>query len=215
MSGVMLVAGESSGDVLGARLAAELKNHRPELRLWGIGGEGMRKAGVECFADSSVLSVMGYWDALLRTPAILVLRRRLLDEIARRRPSLFIGIDAPDFNLNIAARARAMGIKTVQYGSPSVWMWRRNRIKKIRRAVDEVWCLFSFETKSYEQSWCSGAICRPSGGAERTDKPKSGATAFESSGKFPNYRLTSRQSSGRVALSSAFVGENHGFTSRR
>ena len=107
MSGVMLVAGESSGDVLGARLAAELKNHRPELRLWGIGGEGMRKAGVECFADSSVLSVMGYWDALLRTPAILVLRRRLLDEIARRRPSLFIGIDAPDFNLNIAARARA------------------------------------------------------------------------------------------------------------
>ena len=152
MSGVMLVAGESSGDVLGARLAAELKNHRPELRLWGIGGEGMRKAGVECFADSSVLSVMGYWDALLRTPAILVLRRRLLDEIARRRPSLFIGIDAPDFNLNIAARARAMGIKTVQYGSPSVWMWRRNRIKKIRRAVDEVWCLFSFETKSYEQS---------------------------------------------------------------
>ena len=81
-----------------------------------------------------------------------MLRRRLLDEIARRRPSLFIGIDAPDFNLNIAARARAMGIKTVQYGSPSVWMWRRNRIKKIRRAVDEVWCLFSFETKSYEQS---------------------------------------------------------------
>ena len=171
MSDIILVAGESSGDLLGAHLANEIKNSFPHLRLFGIGGERMKAAGVKCFAESSELSVMGYWDVLLRATKILSLRRNLLNEISRRRPSLFIGIDAPDFNLNIAKCARKMGIKTVQYGSPSVWMWRRNRVEKISQAVDEVWCLFPFETKIYDQNdVCARFVGHPAALMAPSDK---------------------------------------------
>ena len=144
-----MAAGESSGDRLGGALAAELLRRRPELRIAGIGKDAMKNAGVEIFAPCGALSVMGYWDAAAGLPAILSLRRRLLAEIRRRRPRLFIGIDAPDFNLTVAPKARGWGVKTVQYTSPSVWMWRRGRIAKISRAVDEVWCLFPFEPEVY------------------------------------------------------------------
>ena len=150
MTDVMLACGESSGDKLGGELAAELLSKQPSLRIAGVGMEMMRKPGVEIIASGDVLSVMGYVDVLPRLPSILSLRHTLLKEIRRRRPRLFIGIDAPDFNLRIAAEARAMGVKTVQYVSPSVWMWRRERIHKIARAVDAVWCLLPFEPSYYE-----------------------------------------------------------------
>ena len=148
----MLVAGESSGDALGGELAAQLKKHRPKLRLCGVGGEKMHVAGVDCFADSGILSAMGYWDVMLRLPAIISLRRRVLAEIKKNPPTLFVGIDTPEFNLSIASYARHRGAKTVQYVSPSLWAWRRERIKKIERVIHEVWCLLPFEPHCYEKS---------------------------------------------------------------
>ncbi len=152
MTDSVMASGEASGDRLGAALAAELRILRPSVRIAGIGGDAMRRAGVEIFADRAPLSVMGYWDAARRLPQILSLRRRLVSEILRRRPRLFVGVDAPDFNLGAAARARAAGIKTAQYVSPSVWMWRGGRIRKIAHAADAVWCLFPFETAYYKNS---------------------------------------------------------------
>ena len=111
MTDIVMASGEASGDRLGGALAAELLRLRPSLKIAGVGGEAMRRAGVEILADCAPLSVMGYWDAALRLPQILSLRRRLLSVLTRRRPRLFVGIDAPDFNLGVAARARAAGIK--------------------------------------------------------------------------------------------------------
>ena len=144
MSDIVMAAGEESGVRLGGALAAELLRRRPDLRIAGLGGGAMEEAGVEVFAPCGALSVMGYWDAAARLPAVLSLRRRLLSEIRRRRPRLFIGIDAPDFNLTVAPAAREFGAKAAQYTAPSVWMWRRGRAERIRRAVDEVWCLLPF-----------------------------------------------------------------------
>lgn len=152
MTEVMLAAGEASGDRLGASLAHSLKSLLPDVHISGIGGARMRDAGMEIFASGDPLAVMGYWDAALRLPKILALRRRLIEEALRRRPRLFVGIDAPDFNLGVARRLRAAGIKTAQYVSPSVWMWRASRIEKIRRAADAVWCLFPFEPAAYDSS---------------------------------------------------------------
>ena len=152
MTDILMSAGEMSGDRLGGALAAALLQKRPDLTVAGIGGEMMRRAGVEIVADFAPLSVMGYWDAARRLPQILSLRRRFIAEINRRRPKLFIGIDAPDFNLGVAAHARAAGAKTAQYVGPSVWMWRAGRVHKVARAVDEVWCLFPFEPPCYKNS---------------------------------------------------------------
>lgn len=153
MTDIVMASGEASGDRLGASLAAELRRLRPSVRIAGIGGDAMRRAGVEILADFAPLAVMGYWDAARRLPQILSLRRRLLSEVLlRRRPKLFVGIDAPDFNLGVATRARAAGIKTAQYVSPSVWMWRGDRIHKIARAADAVWCLFPFEPAYYKNA---------------------------------------------------------------
>ena len=146
---LIVAAGEASGDRLGARLVNDLRRWRPSLRVAGVGGANMWAAGVEKIADCQDLAVMGYWDVLGRLPAILRIRRRLLELLRTSRPPLFVGIDAPDFNLGVARRARQWGIGTVQYVSPSVWMWRQNRLAAISRAVDEVWCLFPFELASY------------------------------------------------------------------
>lgn len=151
MSGpsVFLSAGEESGDKLGAALAAELLRIRPDVQLFGVGGRRMAAAGVELLADCAPLSVMGYWDVVKSLPAILAVRRRLLAHIKKSPPALFVGIDAPDFNLPAARVARACGAKSVQYVAPSVWMWRRRRLRTIGRAVDGVWCLLPFEKKAY------------------------------------------------------------------
>ncbi len=163
-------AGEASGDRLGGALAAELRRRRPDLHIAGIGKEAMQNAGVEIIAPSDALSVVGHWDVLGRLPKILALRRRFLAEIRRRQPRLFIGIDAPDFNLGVAAKARGWGIKTAQYVSPSVWMWRGGRTEKISRAADEIWCLFPFEPAAYSGSGAQARFVGHPDAARAVDK---------------------------------------------
>ena len=141
---VVVSAGEPSGDALAAGMIRELRALSPEVSISGIGGPAMRAAGAELIRDFAPLSVMGHWDALRNFPAILSLRGALLSHIRRVRPSLFVGVDAPDFNLGVAAAARKLGARTAQYVSPTVWMWRRDRVAGIARAADEVWCLFPF-----------------------------------------------------------------------
>ena len=109
MTDIVLSAGEPSGDWLGGKLAESLLRLRPDLQIAGLGGNCMRQAGVEMLADCEPLAAMGYWDVAARLPSILRLRRLLLGEIHRRRPKLFVGIDAPDFNLGIAAAAKRAG----------------------------------------------------------------------------------------------------------
>ena len=147
-----IVAGELSGDRLAAGLARSLIRRIPQIEIAGIGGENMRAAGAEILFPCERLAVLGYWDALLRLPSILKLRRRLIRDLLLRRPKIFVGVDAPDFNLGVAARLRANGIRTAHYVSPSVWMWRRERLSKIRRAVDLMLCLFPFEEEIYRRA---------------------------------------------------------------
>ena len=149
---VVVSAGEPSGDALAAGMIRELRALSPDVVVSGVGGPAMRAAGAEVIRDFAPLSVMGHWDALRNLRAILSLRRALLSHIRRARPSLFVGVDAPDFNLGVAESARRSGARTAQYVSPTVWMWRRNRVARIARAADEVWCLFPFEPALYEKS---------------------------------------------------------------
>ena len=140
-----LSAGEVSGDKLAGELARELRRLYPQCQLFGVGGECMRDAGVEIIADYRFLAVMGYWDVLKALPGILAVRRQFLQRLKQTPPTMFIGVDAPDFNLPMARRAKLYGAKTVQYVAPSVWMWRARRLAAIRRAVGAVWCLLPFE----------------------------------------------------------------------
>lgn len=146
---IALCAGEASGDQLGAQLVEELRRRWPQARFYGIGGAHMVAAGVELVAGYQPLAVMGYWDALRSLPAILRLRQRFIRRTQAMRPDIFIGIDAPDFNLGLARRLRRGGSRCIQYVVPSVWMWRRQRLRKISRAVDAVLCLLPFEKPLY------------------------------------------------------------------
>jgi len=142
---VVLVAGEASGDRLGAGLIRALRARHPGLRVSGIAGPLMREAGCEAWHGSDELAVMGLVEVLRDLPR---LRRILLDMEQRLRadpPQVLVGIDAPDFNLRLEQRARQAGIRTVHYVSPSVWAWRPGRVKVIRRACDRVLCLLPFE----------------------------------------------------------------------
>ena len=146
-----MVAGEASGDALGASLIARLKERFPGLRISGVGGAGMIAEGMESLYDMERLSVMGFVEPLKRLPELLSMRRRLVRHFLRSRVDLFIGIDAPDFNLGIARRLHSQGLKTVQYVSPSVWAWRQGRVKGIRRSIDLMLTLFPFESHFYER----------------------------------------------------------------
>jgi lipid-A-disaccharide synthase len=144
-----LVAGEVSGDQLGAALIEALRARLPDAQFVGLAGERMREAGCEALGSSSELAVMGLVEPLRHLPRLLRLRRHLLHSFATRDIDLFIGIDSPAFNLGLARRVRARGIPTAQYVSPQVWAWRKGRVKSIARAVDAVLCLLPFEPKAY------------------------------------------------------------------
>ncbi len=148
---VSIVAGEASGDVLGAGLIQALAVRRPNIEIVGIGGERMKAAGCQSFCPMERLSVMGFIEVLGRYAEIRGLRRRLIQRLLAVRPDVFIGIDAPDFNLPVEAVLRKAGIATVHYVSPQVWAWRRYRIRKIARAVDCMLTLFPFEEAFYNQ----------------------------------------------------------------
>lgn len=146
---IALVAGEASGDLLGAGLIADLQQRFPNARFFGIGGPQMRLAGMDTWHDCSTLSVMGLFEVLRHLPRLWRLRRRLARQLLDRRPDVFIGIDAPDFNLGLERRLKSAGIPTAHYVSPSVWAWREGRAAKIGRSADRVLCLFPMEPPIY------------------------------------------------------------------
>ena len=148
---IALVAGEASGDVLGAAFIDAVRALRPDTRFYGVAGPRMQSAGCELLADSEELAVMGLAEILRHLPRLLRLRRHVTRSLLDDPPDLFVGIDAPEFNLGLAARLKQAGVPTVQYVSPQVWAWRQGRVRHIAKAVDLVLCLLPFETRFYAE----------------------------------------------------------------
>ena len=140
-----LVAGETSGDLLAGLLLDGLRARWPDLRAGGIGGPQMARRGFEAWWPSEKLAVRGYVEVLRHYPEIVGIRRQLKERLLLQRPDVFIGVDAPDFNLDLEADLKAAGIPTVHFISPAIWAWRADRVEKIRRSVDHVLCIFPFE----------------------------------------------------------------------
>ncbi len=146
-----LVAGEHSGDQLGAALITALRARVPELSCFGVAGPRMIAAGCTAWAGADELAVMGLAEVLTSLPRLLRLRAQLARRFRAERPDVFIGIDSPEFNLPLARRLKGAGIRTVQYVSPQVWAWRRGRVRTIGAACDRVLCLLPFETEFYRR----------------------------------------------------------------
>jgi lipid-A-disaccharide synthase len=146
---VGLVAGEHSGDTLGAALIAALRARVPEVRCFGVAGPKMVAAGCESWAGAEELAVMGLTEVITHLPRLLRLRATLARRFTAERPDVFVGIDSPEFNLALARRVHEAGIPTVQYVSPQVWAWRQGRVRTIGRSCDLVLCLLPFETDFY------------------------------------------------------------------
>jgi lipid-A-disaccharide synthase len=148
---VGIVAGESSGDTLGAALINALRARVPDLKCFGVAGPKMIAAGCEAWASSEELAVMGFTEPLRHLPRLVKLRSMLTSRLLALRPDVFVGIDAPAFNLGLEKRLKEGGLKTVQYVSPQVWAWRQGRVRTIGKACDLVLCLLPFETEFYAQ----------------------------------------------------------------
>jgi lipid-A-disaccharide synthase len=146
---IAIIAGEDSGDQLGADLIEALRRRYPQARFVGIGGARMQAQGFESWHDIRELSVMGFVEVLKHLPRLLRLRRALVARLLQTRPDVVIGIDAPDFNLAVERRLKEAGLRTVHYVSPSVWAWREKRAAHIGRSADRVLCLFPMEPAIY------------------------------------------------------------------
>jgi len=141
----VIVAGESSGDILGSSVIRELKKNNPEHEFKGIAGPRMTEAGCEPWFDIEDLSVMGIFDVIKHLPRLYKIRNQVIKKIIERPPDAFIGIDYPEFNLNIEGALKKRGIQTIHMVSPSFWAWRENRIKTFNKKIDLMLCLFPFE----------------------------------------------------------------------
>lgn len=148
---VAVLAGEASGDTLGAGLMKSLKAQHPDIEFAGIGGPLMSEVGLSSRVPMERLSVMGISEVLGRLPELLKIRRNFFNWCCQWQPDVFVGIDAPDFNLGLEKQLRNAGIRTVHYVSPSVWAWRKGRIRKIRQAVDHMLTLLPFEADFYKR----------------------------------------------------------------
>jgi lipid-A-disaccharide synthase len=148
---ILIIAGEASGDNVGGLLATELKLLRPDIELFGIGGDRMDIAGVNLRYHVNQLSFLGFWEVIKHLPFIKEVEQNVLAAVAERRPGLAILIDYPGFNLRLAERLRALNIPVMYYVSPQVWAWGRGRIEKIKRLVDKMVVVFEFEKHLYEQ----------------------------------------------------------------
>jgi lipid-A-disaccharide synthase len=148
---VGLVAGEASGDTLGADLIHALRRMAPQTEFFGVAGPKMEAAGCEVWEPSESLAVMGLFEVLHDLPRLLRLLGNIRDRFLAARPDVFVGIDAPDTNLRLARRLHAAGIPTVQYVSPQVWAWRQGRARSMRESVDLVLCLLPFEKSFYDE----------------------------------------------------------------
>ena len=149
---IAIVAGEASGDLLGSQLILALREHLPALNVVGIGGPRMEAAGMDVWFPLEKLAVRGYFEVLRHYFEIVGIRRKLRRRLLKIRPDVFIGIDAPDFNLELERGLKARGIPTVHYVSPAIWMWRRERLGKIKRAVSRMLTLFPFEADIYRDA---------------------------------------------------------------
>jgi lipid-A-disaccharide synthase len=147
-----VVAGEASGDLLGAQLIKALYERLPEVRFTGIGGPRMQSAGLDSLFPMEKLAVRGYSEVLRHYAEIVGIRRRLAAHYLAEPPALFVGVDAPDFNLDLELKLKAAGIPTAHFVSPSIWAWRPGRITKIRRAVSRMLVIFPFEREIYERA---------------------------------------------------------------
>jgi len=147
---IVLVAGEASGDNLGARLIEALRERLPDATFAGVAGPRMIAAGCEAWQRAESLSVMGLFEIIPHLPRLLRIRRSLVARLLADPPDVYVGVDAKEFNLRLAPKLKAHGIATVQYVSPQVWAWRQGRVRTIGRAVDLVLCLLPFEKQFYD-----------------------------------------------------------------
>jgi len=152
MKTIAIVAGESSGDLLGSHLIRSLKSSRSDLKFIGIAGPKMIKEGAVSLFLMEELSVRGYFEAFKKLFHLIQLRKNLLNQILNQKPDLFIGVDAPDFNFWIERQLKKKGIPVIHYVSPSIWAWRGNRLRKIKKSVDHMLTIFPFEKNIYSKA---------------------------------------------------------------
>ena len=153
---VGIVAGEASGDLLGSHLIRALKKHRPDIEFVGIAGPKMMAEGAKSLYSMDRLSLHGYgFDVLKQIPSLFRMRKKLGDYFISNPPKVFIGVDAPDFNFSLEKRLKKKGIATIHYVSPSIWAWRKGRMGKIKRAVNQILTLFPFEPALYKAAGVS------------------------------------------------------------
>ncbi len=148
---ITLVAGEVSGDQLGAALIRAIRTEKPDCQFGGIGGPLMQAEGMDCWWDCGELAIMGLAEVIRHIPRLMKLRRQLIKRILEIKPDVHVGIDAPDFNLGVEKRLKARAVPVIHYVSPTVWAWRPGRVKTIARSTERVLCLFPFEPDYYRQ----------------------------------------------------------------